>query len=251
MKDQEPPIKTASFQNISESEGKYVGTIVLKKNAFSDRQEVYYRQTIKAGIAIALKFNINDGEVGVFIGKSFKENHIANETFRYDVKNIEREKEYRLEIEFGKWLIDTLKINNEEITNVLDKNLTHWDLFQFYTKAMKSANYIEAISIAYILIEVELKILLRQKGVGEKIIQDQKYLYDVSKCCLKEKIINNALHKRICDFNKTRKDTIHGILDKSVKLREVKDKCEKASRIMGDVQGQWLSFKVGNQENIG
>lgn len=118
-------------------------------------------------------------------------------------------------------------------------------------RAIHEGFWLEVIDLTYVLLELELRLLLTSeagkqgKPLSRMKIDKQRYLSDLAKLAKDNEFINSILWKQIADFNKRRRDAIHGLAQGRISYSELKDVCSDTSTIIFDIQSCWLPLSYG------
>lgn len=108
-----------------------------------------------------------------------------------------------------------------------------WPLEKRFHRAIESRMWLEAVSLAYILLELRLRLLLRstqgktKTPLSRKEIDAQKYLLGLVDLAERNHFVDSALANRIRDFNQKRRDAIHGLIQGRIDYEDI----ESAARI--------------------
>ena len=108
-----------------------------------------------------------------------------------------------------------------------------WNLEVRFHDAIKVKMWLEAISLAYILLELRLRLLLRTtrgttgRPTDRKEIDAQRYLMDLVTLAEKNGFLETKLAERISEFNRIRRDAIHGLIQERIEYKDL----ETAARI--------------------
>jgi len=129
-----------------------------------------------------------------------------------------------------------------------------WDLIKLRIRALKQGFWLEAINLTYVLLEIELRLLLTSK-VGERStplsrseIDQRKFLMALVSLAKEKKFIDDSLWNRIDEFNKKRRDAIHGLAQGKISYPELKNVLEKTGELIYDIQNRWLPIRYGPEE---
>lgn len=173
---------------------------------------------------------------------------------KQELLNSERNHVLQFTIKKGEAISAT--IDGGALPNLLDaETIDIWFVATQAFEAMESGMYIEAISLYYLVLLYGIQYAImgnsKRLNIGPDEIEEAKkitVLRDLSKIALNMGIYDNALHIRICEFNKVRGTMVHRLGwgdTKGYKLRDIKDQCDEAAKIYGDLQKTWLTWKVG------
>lgn len=82
----------------------------------------------------------------------------------------------------------------------------------YYRKALAEKRWIEAISLAYTVLEVAFWVLLEVKEVADEKISKEDYLLGLADLAKDEGFINGDIYRQVKEFNKTRALAVHHFL---------------------------------------
>ena len=129
-----------------------------------------------------------------------------------------------------------------------------WDLIKQENYAQRNGCWLEAISLSYILLEIELRLLLSSKAGPSRIpirprtIDNQDYLMNLANLSKDNKFIDEGIWKRIQEFNEVRKGAIHGLAQGEISYSDLKETASNCSKLIYDIQSCWLPIKFGQEE---
>ena len=128
------------------------------------------------------------------------------------------------------------------------------DLIKQKNYAQRNGCWLESISLSYILLEIELRLLLSSKAGALKIpipprtIDNQEYLMKLAKLSKAKGFINEDILKRIREFNKVRRRVIHGLAQGKISYSDLRETAFNCSQVVYDIQSCWLPIKFGQEE---
>ncbi len=128
-------------------------------------------------------------------------------------------------------------------------------LISLNIRANRNEYWIEAISLAYTLLEIELRLLLSSKAgasgvpVSPKTIYKQQYLKELAKLAKEKGFIDENLCEKILEFNNIRRKMIHRFALGEISYEELKGPALECHKIMGDIQNCWLPITWGPEES--
>ncbi|PIP17197.1 MAG: hypothetical protein COX44_01185 [Candidatus Portnoybacteria bacterium CG23_combo_of_CG06-09_8_20_14_all_37_13] len=131
-----------------------------------------------------------------------------------------------------------------------------WKLIKLQLRAKRKECWLEVIDLTYILLEIELRLLLTSKGGNQNVplsrnkIDQQEYLMSLASLAKNKKFLNYSLWKKIVNFNKKRKDTIHGLAQGRISYTKLKDVCENTTELIHDIRNLWLPIIYGEGETL-
>ena len=102
-----------------------------------------------------------------------------------------------------------------------------WDFEVKFDEAIKIRMWLEAISLAYVLLELRMRLVLRVKKVDRREIDKQKYVATLVEYAISNGHMEKALGDRILEFNQIRRQAIHGLMQGKIGY----DDLQRAARI--------------------
>jgi len=129
-----------------------------------------------------------------------------------------------------------------------------WDLIKRKISAQKNGFWLESISLSYILLEIELRLLLSSKAgasrnpIPPRKIDNQDYLMNLANLAKDKGFIDKTIWNRIKDFNSTRKKAIHGLAQGEISYEDLKEPALSIHNLVYDIQSCWLPIKFGPEE---
>ncbi len=133
----------------------------------------------------------------------------------------------------GVYLADDSLLTKDEIESK--------DIFMLYAIAIERKIWIEAISLGYTLIEINLTQLMRSTIHGRPIISRSRinrcrYLIQLAKLALDENSIDQSLYDKIDHFNKVRQAAIHKLAKGKTKKSELESAARSVTDCLGELQ---------------
>jgi hypothetical protein len=131
-----------------------------------------------------------------------------------------------------------------------------WDLIKLNIRAQRQESWIEALSLSYTILEVQLRLLLRTsegKGgmpVPVEDIEERGYLISLADLALEREFIDEPLRTRMQVFNDVRRRAIHRFAQGEIGYEDMKGQALQASTIMGQIQGWWINVELGPEEKL-
>ncbi|MBE3143959.1 MAG: hypothetical protein IMZ61_08555 [Planctomycetes bacterium] len=132
-----------------------------------------------------------------------------------------------------------------------------WKLIKLKIRAQKKESWIEAISLSYTLLEIELRLLLSSKKGASGIpvppeeIYKQQYLKDLAKVAREKGFIDDTLWGKIIEFNDIRRKAIHRFALGEISYEDLKGPALESTEIMGEIQNCWGGpVKWGPEESF-
>lgn len=106
-----------------------------------------------------------------------------------------------------------------------------WDLEVLLDKAMRAGMWMEAVSLAYVLLELRMRLLLRTKKVSTDEIDAQKYLMSLVAFAETKGHLDANLAQKLRDFNNIRRDAIHGLVQGRIEYKDIESAAHIYSRL--------------------
>ena len=112
-----------------------------------------------------------------------------------------------------------------------------WGIVQLYVAARKKAAWIEAISLGYALLEMQLRYLARSKArvsgqpLPEARIKKCKFLMQVAALTRDEGFLPQPIFDKVKAFNDARIRAIHKLLTETVTTAELESAAQSISPI--------------------
>lgn len=133
----------------------------------------------------------------------------------------------------GVYLADDSLLTKDEIESK--------DIFMLYAMAIECKIWIEAISLGYTLLEINLTQLIRSIGQSRPPISNSRinrchYLIQIAKLALDENIIDQSLYDKIDHFNKVRQAAIHKLAKGKTKKSELESAARSVTKCLSDLQ---------------
>jgi hypothetical protein len=131
-----------------------------------------------------------------------------------------------------------------------------WELIKRVISAGKKESWLEAISLSYTLLEVNLRLLLSSKAgrdrapIPPEVIGKQKYLMDLANLARKKEFIDDTLLGKIQKFNDIRNKAIHRLAHGEISYEDLREPAMESHKIMGEIQGCYLTLKWGPEERV-
>ena len=132
--------------------------------------------------------------------------------------------------------------------------IDRWGIVSMYCRACENESWIEAISLGYTLVEMQLTYLMKSKArptrqpLADTEIRKCRYLLQRAQLAHREGFLPEAIVHDIEKFNDRRISAIHRLLDENTTLDELKDAANQASMIYGKIQDLWLPVRIGDEE---
>jgi hypothetical protein len=130
------------------------------------------------------------------------------------------------------------------------------ELVKLWIRASNNGFWIEEVSLTYVLLEVELRLLLTSKAgkqgkpLSPSEVDNAEYLKALADLALKEDFIKHELYNKIISFNNVRRKVIHGLIQGNIKYSELEDICKSSSNIIYDIQSLYLQVTIGPEESV-
>ena len=126
------------------------------------------------------------------------------------------------------------------------------DLIKREALARKNGHWMESISLLYIILEVELRLLLSAKTGDSRIlpkkIDEQRYIMNLADLAKDNGFIDESIWKRIREFNDKRKKAIHRLAQGEISYGDLEEAVLSADDLRLDIQTCWLAIKSGPTE---
>ena len=138
-----------------------------------------------------------------------------------------------------------------------DGTIDKWGIVQLYVAALKKSSWIEATSLGYTLLEIELRYLLKSKAglagepLEDAVIEKSDYLVTLAELARDKKFLPQRLFEKVKAFNAARKRAIHKLATETVKLSELEAVASSVSEITSDIQRLWLPYTLGSEMRVG
>ena len=128
------------------------------------------------------------------------------------------------------------------------------DLIKRKNLAQAKGFWLESISLSYVLLEIELRLLLASKAGDSGIptptnkIDSQKYLMKLATLAKGNGFIDETIWNQIKDFNEARKKAIHNLAQGIICYDDLKEPALSTTKLIYDIQSCWLPIKFGEIE---
>lgn len=126
-----------------------------------------------------------------------------------------------------------------------------WILLKYKLRAQKNGYWIEALSLSYVILEIELRLLLSSKAgtsgvpISKAKIESQKYLLKLANTAKEKGFIDQRLWDRIKEFNEIRNKTIHGLAQGDITYEDLEKPISTITELVHDIQNQWIPYTIG------
>jgi hypothetical protein len=126
-----------------------------------------------------------------------------------------------------------------------------WEIVKRMVSAEKKESWIEAISLSYTLLEIELRLLLSSKAGRAKTplppekIEKQENLMNLANLARDHRFIDEALWEKIREFNDIRRKAIHRLAQGEISYDDLKEPALRSSKLFGEIQDRWLTITWG------
>ena len=146
----------------------------------------------------------------------------------------------------GVYLADDSLLSKDEIESK--------DIFMLYAIAIERNIWIEAISLGYTLLEINLTQLMRSVVKGCPTISNSRinkcdYLIQLAKLALDENIIDQSLYDKIDLFNKVRRAAIHKLAKGKTKKSELESAARSVTNCLSELQPLFgITMTWGHEE---
>src|SRR5437867_1824869 len=105
--------------------------------------------------------------------------------------------------------------------------IDRWGTVQLYVSALKKSAWIEATSLGYTLLEMQLRFLVKSKAgrsgkpLDDAVVEKCDYLMQVAVLARDEGFLPQALFDKVKAFNAARIRVIHKLLTETVTVSEL------------------------------
>ena len=129
-----------------------------------------------------------------------------------------------------------------------------WSILKRCLTAKEEGYLIEAISLGYTLLEVNLRLLLTSKAgkngqpFSSQTLDKMKFLMDLANLAKENGFIDNTLYEKLDNFNTIRKDAIHGLVQGRIDYAKIEKGTSKINELIGDIQSRWLTITFGEEK---
>jgi len=129
-----------------------------------------------------------------------------------------------------------------------------WEMIKRKNLAQANSFWLESLSLSYVLLEIELRLLLSSKAGDSSIpippekINQQNYLMELANLAKSNGFIDEAMWNKIRDFNQYRSKAIHGLAQGDIEYDELKEPALNTTILLYDIQSCWLPIKFGEIE---
>ena len=129
-----------------------------------------------------------------------------------------------------------------------------WEIIKLENRAKKKGFWLESLSLSYILLEVELRLLLASKAgkdespLSSDKIDKQTYLMQLANLAKDHGFIDKETWGKIQEFNDIRKKGIHGLIRGELTYAELKEPAKSTFEIAYAIQNKWLQITFGKPE---
>jgi len=110
--------------------------------------------------------------------------------------------------------------------------------------------WLESVSLAYVLLELRIRLLLRTKNVSKNEIDAQDYLVKLVNYAETKGYLDATLAKEIREFNEIRRKAIHRLVLGSIEYKDI----ESAARIYNSLtiplqEAMGIKIELGPEES--
>lgn len=109
----------------------------------------------------------------------------------------------------------------------------------------------EALSLSYILLEIELRLLMTSNNVENSIplsldkIDNQRYLMQLANLAKDHGFLDNETWNKIKNLNELRKKAIHGLANGEITYAELEQPAKRTFEIAAAIQSRWITITYG------
>jgi hypothetical protein len=136
------------------------------------------------------------------------------------------------------------------------EKIDKWGIVQLYVAALKKGSWIEAISLGYTLLEMQLRYLARSKArasaqpLPEARIEKCRYLLEIAALTRDEGFLPQSIFDKVQAFNSARIRAIHKLLTETVTNVELETAARSITPIYKETQDLWLPIRIGPEERV-
>jgi len=129
-----------------------------------------------------------------------------------------------------------------------------WEIIKLNGRARQNGFWLESLSLSYVLLEVELRLLLTSKAGKDSIpislgkIESQQYLMQLANFAKDNKFLDEGTWLRIKDFNDVRRKAIHGLIRGKISYAELEIPAIQFIDLAYTIQSRWLKITIGKEE---
>jgi len=123
-----------------------------------------------------------------------------------------------------------------------------WEVIKLELRAKKNGFWLESLSLSYMLLEVNLRLLLTSKAGKDSIplssgkIDKQLYLIQLANLARDHKFIGRVTWQKIKEFNDMRRKAIHSLIRGEITYEELEEPAKNTFEIAYAIQNKWLSI---------
>jgi hypothetical protein len=131
-----------------------------------------------------------------------------------------------------------------------------WGIVQLYVGALKNGAWIEAISLGYTLIEMQLRFLAASKAhasgnpLPEAQVEKCRYLMDIAALTRDKGVLPSLIFESVEAFNTARIRTVHKLLTETVTRSELEAAAKSVTPIYKALQDLWLPITIGPEQRV-
>jgi hypothetical protein len=141
----------------------------------------------------------------------------------------------------------------------MDQNdtINKWGVVQLYSSALKKSAWIEAISLGYTLLEMQLRFLVKSKAgrstqpLDDATVEKCEYLMQVAALARDEGFFPQVLFEKVKALNAARIRALHKLLTETVTMSELQSAASLASPFSKEIQDLWLKKSFGAEQRVG
>lgn len=129
-----------------------------------------------------------------------------------------------------------------------------WEIIKLNGRARKNGFWLESLSLSYVLLEVELRLLLTSKAgkdstpISPEKIENQQYLMQLANLAKDNKFLDEGTWLRIKEFNDVRRKAIHGLTRGKISYAELETPATQFIDLAYAIQSRWLKITIGKEE---
>lgn len=125
------------------------------------------------------------------------------------------------------------------------------ELIKFRIRALNRGHWVEAIVLAHMFVETQLRLILRGslgktgKRLSEEKIKKSKYVMDLANLALDNKFIDKVTYNLIQDFNKMRVKAVHNLSEGDISYEDLESPAKEAEKVISNLQSHYITVYLG------
>ena len=139
----------------------------------------------------------------------------------------------------------------------MNGTIDKWGIVQLYVSALKKSAWIEAISLGYTLLEMQLRFLVKSKAgpsgqpLDDAVVEKCENLRQVAVLARDKGFLPQVLFEKVKSFNAARIRAIHKLLTGTVTISELEAVASSVSPLYKQIQDLWLKITLGPEQRVG